>query len=315
MSQKNPWRRIAVTAAAMLIVLLAIASYRFAASRGVFASVADKAPAICRNVAGIPDVAAMATSPAGVFVAARDGGLYLYAHSALTRLAGTPKDFHPVALAASGPGLQAVFSRADGSYAIAVFGLDGTKLSEIGRLTTDILTDPAAIASLDGSRFYLVNRHTSRSTFGRWLDDTFLIPRANVLYFDGMKFVPVAERLSGPSGIALSADGAHLYVAQGLARNIVGFERNPFMGSLDHAQLMNLSDAPGAMTAAKDGSLIVAAWQKPGTGAVYRVRLANGVMLSAELLYASARDTVTAAAEADGHLLIGSPSKLLDCAL
>lgn len=308
MSKINPWRRLAMTVSAMLLVLLLAASFRFVQSRGVFTSVIDKTPASCRTVPGLAGVTAIS----GDVTATASGALYQWQNGAAVKLTGTPKDFHPVALSAAGGKLLAVFSRADGTYAVATFDRDQSKLTEIGRLTTDMLTDPADLVSVDGARFYLVNRHGSHTGLGRWLDDAFLIPRAEILYFDGMKFVKVAERLNSPSGLALSADGANLYVAQALPRTIVSFARNDFIGSLDHAALTDLAASPGKIAVAGT-SLIVAAAPKPGTGAVYRVPLVGNVPQTPELLWSSKSEPAVAAAETDGHLLIGTEKRLIDC--
>lgn len=318
-SKITPWRRLAMTVTAMLLVLLLAASFRFVQSRGVFASVADKTPASCRTVAGIGGVAAIAPDlrDSIVYIATRQGAVYQFLDGVTAKMTGAPKDFHPVALSVSHAAhddarLVAAFRRDDGSAALAIFDVQAGKLVETSRLTTDQLTDPADLVSVDGARFYLVNRHGSHTAFGRWLDDAFLIPRAEILYFDGMKFVRVAERLNSPSGLALSADGANLYVAQGLPRTIVSFTRNDFLGSLDHAALTTLDASPGKLTATKD-TLIVAASPKPGTGAVYRVPLIGNVPQTPELLWSSKSESAAAAAETNGHLLIGTEKRLIDC--
>ncbi len=310
----NPWRRIAITVSAMLVVLLIAASYRFAASRGVFARVEDKTPASCRAVAGIAGVRDIAIDGAGIAYLAANDGLYVFDGSAAKRLAGTPKNFDPAALAIGADGAFTVLFRQEGLWEVSVFGAPAPgQVKEMGRLSADVITDPAGLAVIPAGRFYFVNKHSTRTAFGRWLDDTFLIPRAEVTWFDGMKFVPVAKRLTSPAGIAASPDLGHLYVAQELPRNIVSFTRNDFTGALSDATLFDLHAAPTKITVAKDGSLIVAAWPKQGAGAVYRVQIANGLPQSAELLYSSKTEPVTAAAEANGHLLIGSDKKLLDC--
>jgi hypothetical protein len=314
--KSNPWRRIAITVSAMLIVLLIAASYRFVASRGVFASVAGKTPASCRVVAGLAGVRDITADAAGNAYLVADSGLYAISGGVAKRLAGTPKDFHPAALAVGGDGAFTVLFRQNGIWEISLFGTPAPgEVKEMGRLSADILTDPADIAALPAGRFYFVNKHSTRSAIGRWLDDAFLLPRAEVTWFDGMKFVPVAQRLNAPAGVAVSADMSRLYVAQELPRNIVSFTRNDFTGALSDATLFELPAAPTKITVAKDGSLIVAAWPKAGAGAVYRVRVADGMPQSAELLYSSKSEPVTAAAEANGHLLIGSAKKLLDCKL
>jgi len=326
-TQKSPWRRIAITVAAMAVVLLLVASFRFVQSRGYFASVAEKAPAACHAVANISGVTAISpVHEVGWLIATEQGEIFSLANDHVEKYAGLSKKAHIVALSVGwGPDrvgtLVAVMTRQDGSDYIASFAIKlglhpgSDAVQEIGRLTTDQLTDPADLVSIDGSRFYLVNRHKSHTALGRWLDDTFLLPRADVLYFDGMKFVTVAERLNSPSGIALSPDGSHLYVAQDLPRALASFSRSEFSGALDNAALLSLPAAPRKITVAPDGSLIVAAWPKAGAGAVYRIRLENGTPQAAELLYATKSGEITAASEANGHLLVGTPKGLIDCKL
>lgn len=313
--QKSPWRRIAITVSAMLVVLLIAASYRFVESRGVFASVADKTPAACHAVAGAGRVGDIAVDAAGKAYLAAGDGLYLYDGTTATRLAGPPKDFHPAALSFGDDGVVDVVFREAGIWDMSVFTIGQGGATEIGRLSADTITDPAGIARLPAGRFYLVNKHATHTAFGRWLDDAFLVPRAEITYFDGMKFGPVARRLNSPSAVALSHDGSRLYVAEELPRALVSFHRNDFTGAIDAPELYNLPAAPIRISVAKDGSLIVAAWPKRGAGAVYRVKTDAGVPVATELLYSSSSDEVTAAAEANGHLLIGTAKTLLDCKL
>lgn len=328
--RRNPWMRVAATVSAMLAVLLLAASWRFAMSRGVFASVEEKTPGVCRTVAGISGVTSIAVdekSKVAYLTGIQEGGLFSLSLDESGVRAQyfivMPKDIEARALSLSygpdGTALLRLLFRPERPAISLFFFKPGNveerarSMTELGRLTTDVLTDPADLASVDGNRFYLVNRHASRSAFGRWLDDAFLLPRANVLYFDGMKFVTVAERLNSPSGLALSKDGSHLYVAEDYPRTIATFSRNDLMGSLDNPSVLSLPANPQKISVAPDGSLIVAARPKARAGQVYRVTLENGVPQKAELLYSHKGEEVTAAAEVSGHLLVGTPSKLLDC--
>lgn len=314
MQQKSPWRRIAITVSAMAGVLLLAASYRYVESRGLFASTEDKAPASCHAVAGIGAVADLAVDKSGNAYIAADGALYGYDGKAAVRFAGTPKDFHPAALSVAEDGTLVTVFRQDTVWELSVLGVVSPGVvKEVGRLSADTLTDPAAIIALPAGRFYLVNRHASRTALGRWLDDTFLVPRAEIQFFDGMKFIPVATRLNSPAGVALSGDASRLYVAEELPRRLVALSRNDFNGAVAEPVVLNLPAAPTKVALAKDGSLIVTAWPKKGAGAVYRVKTENGVPQSAELVYGSKTAPVTAAAEANGHLLIGTPKALFDC--
>lgn len=311
--RNNPWRRIALTIGAMAAVLLLAASWRYLVSRGVFTSVEAKQPGQCRVVAKVPDIADIAVdeSSGTVYVASRSDGLFGFSKGALVRLGGSPKDFHPAAIAlAANTKLQVMFSQQDGRYAVALFDLTPGELGEIGRLSSDELNDPAALASLDGERFYLVNRHKSRSGLGRWLDDAFLLPRADVLYFDGMKFVTVAKGLNSPAGIALSPDQTHLYVSEDYPRTLVTFARNDFTGATENPTVLSIGSGLGKIHGTKDGSLIIAARPKAGMGQVWRIK--DG---TAELLYARRDGEIAAAAQFGRHLLVGAADGLTDCDL
>lgn len=312
----NPWRRVGLTLCGMAFVLLVVASWRYLVSRGVFTGVPDVSPRVCHTVPSIVHIKDITQNSNTAYVATGEG-IYSYIEGKVTRLAGTPKAFQPTALslvrAPDGTGvLRAVF-RQSGGWEISVFKVASTGVEEVGRLSTDMLTDPAALASLDSDRFYLVNRHGTHTSLGHWLDDAFLLPRAKVLYFDGMKFVTVAERLNSPAGIALSADGTHLYVAEDYPRTLVTVTRNDFTGALENPQVLPIASGLQKITVASNGNLIVTAQPKAGSGQVWRVNVQYGVPQSAELVYSKKGETVTAAAGMGGHLLIGTGHGLIDC--
>lgn len=293
---------------AMAIVLLLVTSWRYLVSRGVFASVEPKQFGQCRIVAKVPDISDIAVDSGKVIVASRSAGLFGFSDGQATHLTGAPKDFHPLAISLVRTKLQAIFVQQGGRFSIAVFDLTPNGLTEIGRLSTDVLNDPADLASLDGERFYLINRHKSRTALGRWLDDTFLLARAEVLYFDGMKFVTVAKGLNSPAGMALSQDATRLFVSQDFPRALVNFVRNEFTGATETSTVLPIASGLGRISVAADGSLIVAARPKPGMGQVWRVKGD-----SAELLYARRDGEIAAAALLGRHLLIGAPDGLTDC--
>jgi arylesterase / paraoxonase len=317
--KRNPWLRIAMTASGMLIVILIAASWRFLVSRGVFTSVEPRAPGQCRMVAAGISVSDIAVDPAGktAYLTSVKGGLYAYEDDAAggrpVRLSGAPKDFHPIAASLfrapdSAVYLRVIFRHEDSTFAISLFRVNRERVEELGRLTADVLTDPADLVSLDPGRFYLVNRHTTHTALGRWLDDTFILPRAEVLYYDGMKFVTVAKRLNSPDSVALSPDGSHLFVAEDYPRTLVNFARNEFTGGLEDSTVLPIASEPRKISVAPDGSLIVAARPKAGMGQVWRVKGEN-----VELLYARRNGEIAAAAELGRHLLIGGSDGLTDC--
>lgn len=319
--KSSPWRRIAITVSVMLAVLLMTLSYRFVQSRGFFASVEDKSPGACSGpgLAGAGSIADIEVDGAGktAYIATDDGlfALSLGARQAV-RLSGTPKDFHPLAFSlyedANGVLLRVIFRQGDG-IEISLFKVGPGSVTELNRLRTDEVTDPADLAMIDAERFYLINRHGTHTALGRWLDDVLLLPRAKVLFFDGMKFVTVAERLNSPSGIALSPDKAYLYVAEDYPRTIVGFARNDLTGALGDPAALPLPAGPAKMTVGRDGSLIVATQPKSGAVAIYRVTMKDGQPARSERLFERIGEDFPVAGGGGGHLLLSTDERFLDC--
>ena len=330
----NRWYRIAVTSGALLAVLLLAVCYRYLESRGVFTAMKPVALA-CRSVSGVEGTSDIAVDAAAktAFVAvaastpSAQDGIYAYAFDTpgarLEKLAGTPRDFHPQALALTHPpgGDATLFTvnRRGTAYSIVVFRVTAAngavRLEEKSSIGGRILAEPSGIAPVDGDRFYLVNRHISRTALGRWLDDVLLLPRANVLYFDGMIFREVAKRLNSPDGVTVSPDGGHLLVSEFYPRRIVSFVRNPFSGELKDAEVLPLPGGPGKLKTVADGSLIVAATPKVRAREVLRVNLQDGVPQAAVPLYAGRSGEIYVAAEAGGRLLLGAGDGLRDCRL
>ncbi len=337
----NPWLRLGITAGAVLFVFAAAVTYRFLESHGVFTAVEPGFAGTCRAVAGIAGPGDIAVDAPGktAFVSAKDG-IYAYAYDVpgahLVKLEGTPKDFHPggIGLYRSPDGgltLIAINRQGDGSYAIDVFAAEGKKLQLIGSIGSDVLVDPSDLAVVDEDRFYVVNAHTSRTVLGRWLDDVLLLPRANVLFFDGMKFVTAAEELNSPRGVA--ANGQRLFVAEQYPRTLLAFERDSFSGRLKEAGAFPIASGLDRIDIAPDGSLWIAGQpkafamnafhlnpKKPAPSQVFRVDLEGGTPHAFSLVYANGGDEIGGAgvaARAGDHLLIGSEQggKMLDCGL
>lgn len=349
--RQNPWLRMALTAGSVVIVLLVAASWRFLASHGVFTPVKAVSSGDCRAIAGLNgpgDIAVDAADKlAFIAVAGRTpsqkDGLYTYAYgkggAVPVKAAGQSGDFHPVAISLVRDGgvtmLMAINRRSTGDYAVDVFEVQvqngAIKLSEVGAVSGDLLADPADIAAVDRARFYIVNRHGTRTALGRWLDDAFGLPRAEVIYFDGARFLPVAKQLVEPSGVAVSAGGSHVYVTENAGRMVLAFTRNPFSGQLQNAGSLAIDSGLEKVDVGPDGGLWIAAQpkafavgdfrrdpSKPAPSQVFRVTIEAGKPQSAMLMLSGKQiGAATAAAVADHTLLVGSTldDKMLACNL
>lgn len=356
----RPAIRAAVTAAAVVLVVATAFTIRSLNAFGVFTDVVPGFAGTCRAIAGVsgPEDIAIDEPTGLAFVSALDrrakargkpaaqDGLYvlrLNDAAYLTKLTGTPADFHPhgISLVRGADGsltLMAINHRSDGTHSIDIFDVkiapDGqVMLSETGSIQGGQLVSPNAVAALDGSRFYVTNDHTSTSQFGRMLDDDLVLPRANVLYFDGNVFRVVADSLVFPSGAALSPDGTYLYISESYNRRLTTYKRQPLSGTLEvvntfgiPSNLDNLRlDAAGNLWVATHPKAFAMATyrsdpSKPAPSEIFKVTLMGGIPQSAAAIYTNLGNEIGAssAAAVTGHrLLIGSPfdTKILDCTM
>lgn len=325
-THSSPWRRMALTGAALVAVLVAGAVFHTLLAHGVFNAVENGFAGQCRVIAGpagpediaVDPVSKMAILSATDRRALNSGkpskadGLYAYAYGVAgakpVKLSGTPANFHPhgISLYRGADGKLTLYvinhpykaQNAVVSFCVAI--ADGkVQLTETGFIGSDLLKSPNAIAAVDETRFYVVNDHTVGSDAGRWLDDNLPLPRANALYFDSTKFAVAANRLNFPNGIVVSADGRFVYIAEKFARRIVAFERDPFMGRLKNVGELAIPANLDNLRLGDDGALWVSGTPKAyaladyrhdrakvAPSVVYRVSLQDGLPVSFEQIFA-----------------------------
>jgi len=276
--------------------------------------------------------------------AAQDGlyVLTLAGAPTLKKLAGTPSDFHPHGISLfRGPDdaltLIAINHRADGSSSVDSFALvnegGALRLREIGSIQGGALISPNAVAAVDRDRFYVANDHASRTQLGRTLDDLLVLPRANILYFDGTLFREVATGLNFPSGLALSPDGRYLYVSEAFTRRLDTYARQELSGALERVATLAIAsnldnlrfDAAGHLwVASHPKALAMAQFRsdaaKPAPSEIFEVTLENDIPKAATIVYADGGAEIggaSVAAVTGRRMLIGSPldDKLLDCTM
>jgi arylesterase/paraoxonase len=257
----------------------------------------------------------------------------------LRKLAGTPSDFHPhgISLYRAPDGtatLMAINHRSDGRHSVDIFTVKSpTALEETGSIQGGQLVSPNAVAALDSQRFYVTNDHASETHFGRQLDDDLVLPRANVLYFDGNFFRVAANDLAFPSGAALSPDGRYLYVGEAYGRRLTTYERSQLSGALTEVSELAIPTNLDNLRLGADGVLWVGshpkafamtAWRgdasKPAPSQIFKVTLKDGIPQSATAVYGNLGGEIggSSVGAVSGHrLLIGSPfdDHILDCAM
>jgi len=355
----RPATRAAITAVSVVaIVALALGAHTLTAF-GVFSDVTPGFSGTCNAIEGVRGaedividktlgVALISATDRRALLggkASAQDGLYvlkLNGPSRLTKLSGTPSDFHPhgISLVRGSDGTLTLFAinhHGDGTSSIASFDVamkDGEiSLHEIGSIESGELVSPNAIAAVDRVRFYVTNDHTSKTALGRTLDDWLILPRANVLYFDGAVFRVVAARLNTPAGVVLSPDGRFLYVSEAFNRRLDTYARHDFSGALDSLGSLAMSSNLDNLRFDDKDRLWVGSHPKrfamgaffanpsnPAPSEVFRVTLSDGVPQAATPVYSDLGQSIggaSVAAVLGQRLLIGSPldAKILDCTM
>ncbi len=340
--------------AIMTVVALVVFVGRALWANGLFAGAPAGFIGSCKTVAAVPGIEDMEAANGKVFVAvasargpdARDG-IYVFKDGNLTKLAGTPKDFHPRGISLyHGPGgslyLFAVNRRSGAPpgaannrvrFSIDTFEItagDNPALTPQGTIEGGLLTDPQDVAAAGPGAFYVSN-NSAKSNLSRQLAGYGLLPASEVLYFNGMTFRSVADGLYGARGLVLSPEGNHLLVASLTTRSIKSFNRDIFSGALNEADSLTLAAAPEKLSLDSYGQVWAAGhanlfhWrafaadpQARDSSQVFRVSLLNGVPQDSSRVYGGDGKEIAAASVAVSSaqgLLIGSSldDKLLSC--
>lgn len=260
----RPAYRAALTAGAIVLVGTVALAVRSLTAFGVFTTVEPGFAGTCNAIEGVtgPEDIAIDEKSGLAFISATDrralkrgaparqDGLYVLGLKAgsgvLTKLAGSPANFHPHGISlfrtADGLTLMAINHRLDGTSSVEMFTVKfagaAVSLTHLGSIESDQLVSPNAIAAVDNSRFYVTNDHTSVTALGRTLDDDLVLPRANVLFFNGYTFRVVASGLNFPSGAVISPDRKYLYVGESYNRRLTTYAIGELSGSLDVANTL-----------------------------------------------------------------------------
>jgi hypothetical protein len=336
--------------AIMLVLALLFFAGRMLWANGLFSSAKTGFSGSCRVISNVPGVRDIETASGMAFVAVgsargarNEDGIYalpLNGTGRLTKLAGTPKDFHPRGIGVyrspdgSGVFLLAINRRSNGRFSIDSFEVTNASTNPAlvaqGTIGSGLLTDPQDVAAAGAGSFYVSN-NIVMPAFLRRLADWGAIPGSNILHFNGMMFRAAAEDVYGANGLLLTPDGNQLLAASTTTRSIKSFNREMMSGNLTEGSSLTLDAAPeklsldarGEVWAAGHVSLIQ--WRDFFTDAdhrppsqVFRVSVASGVPQAAELVYGNAGGDIAAAGiavSAGKRLLIGSAldGKLLDC--
>lgn len=347
------WKRIAITTGVMVVVVGAMLTARILMLGGTFDTV-PSVPLACDGLGGVVGAEDIAIDAKGglLFASATDrrhpgaktDGIYVLRladpKGGFKKLGGAPSEFHPhgISLFRAADGsltLMAVNHMAEDRHAVVVFAVtdkDGAAtMREIGDIQSDKLVHPNDIAAVGTAQFYVTNDHGSLTALGMQAENYLTLPRANVLYYDGMVFKEAAGGLVLANGVAVSNDGRKLYVAETTLRRVQSFARDMFSGKLTPETALDMPSSPDNIDVAPDGALWIAGHpklfdliaymsdpSKPSPTEIFRVATRDGAPQSAATVYAGKDIGAGSVGAVSGStLFIGSifDPKVLACRL
>ena len=322
-------------------VIILTALFRSLTAIGLFTFVSEVSPGACRPIplAGAGALAYESKSRT-LFIAtqnprdpAASGALYALpaGQTRPVRLAGTPRDFHPIALSVGyelggEPTLAVVDRQAGERVAVELYSVtfdaNGARLVHQSSIQSGLARRGQGVAPLGTGRFFLTANPVSNDLMA-WADRWLVLGRAYLLFYNGDVFRQALSGISDPSAVAVAADGLHVYVASRAERRLLVFSRESFTGTLTELESIALPLRPEQISIDANNVLWVAGPARlpeiSGASRIVRVFLgSDGVPQSPETVYGGEDITAaTSAARGENQLFIGSfrDDKLLSCDL
>jgi arylesterase/paraoxonase len=183
-------------------------------------------------------------------------------------LANEPPAFRPhgLSLYRAGDGSERLFaiSHPPGEpHRIEIFEQTVTGAFAAVRSVRDpLLVAPNALLAVGPNQFYVANDSGAHNRFERVTELLFRRGLSSVVYFDGQQMRAVATGLKSAAGIAMSPDGARVYVSETSGNRVAIFARSPASGDLALVEQLELGSAPDNINVDSNGSVWIAAHAK-----------------------------------------------------
>jgi arylesterase/paraoxonase len=149
----------------------------------------------------------------------------------------------------------------DADY-VELFEYREGRLIHLDSIQDELMHSPNDLLAVGLNRFYVTNDHGSTTGLARTLEEYLMLPKANVLYYDGKYFTVAAERIAYANGINISPDGSTLYVASTTGLRIRVFSRKKDSGELTFLYDIKLKTGVDNIEVDRFGQLWVAAHPK-----------------------------------------------------
>lgn len=273
-------KRLVYAITVALVVALAVWVAFFAGTAGMFRDLEPVSPGECNEIAGFvgPEDIALDRQRGHAFVTSADRfGVFNEQRPPngdimLMDLSGglpeprslapmPPEDFFPHGLDLwIGPeGERRLFvvnhGRTGHDHSVEIFRVaaDGA-LTHMETIRSDLFIDPNDVAAMGPRSFYATNLYGSESRPGRMLENYLMVPRANVVFFDGAQMREVVSGLQVANGIIADASKERIFVAEIIGKSVTAYDRAPD-GALERRWRLDLPMAPDNLTLGPDGAI------------------------------------------------------------
>lgn len=141
----------------------------------------------------------------------------------------------------------------------AAIAEEGAKLTPRRTVTDPLMHSLNDVTLVSHEAFYATNDHGSVTDFGKFLETWLLLPRANVIFYDGSTAKIAATGFNYANGINHNADASEIYVAETTGRAMQTFRRDMTTGMLDHIHTLFLGVSPDNLDVDSDGAIWIGA--------------------------------------------------------
>ena len=149
-----------------------------------------------------------------------------------------------------------------GGHSIEVFKLINNKLVYLKTIKDELLVSPNDLVLLNENQFYLTNDHGSGLNTFKFFQDFMQLSNANVLFFDGEKFVKVIDNLSYANGINISRDKNLIYITETIGKSLKIYIRDFLTNKLTLIKKVNLDSGLDNIEVNDEGDLWIGSHPK-----------------------------------------------------
>lgn len=141
--------------------------------------------------------------------------------------------------------------------------LDGPTLKHVRTIDAPEFISLNDVAPVGPEQFYAtIDAGTRAGTFGRVVETFARMPWSGLGYFDGTKASVVVSGLRYANGVAVSSDGATVFVAETTGRRLLAFSRDGASGALTQRAERSTEAGLDNISIVDDGALLVGAHPK-----------------------------------------------------